>query len=53
MNDFTEKDKELLLAAINFMLKNEPNALQASALLVPLAIKVQSIEVSTPDQVKE
>lgn len=45
MNDFTEKDKELILAALNFMLKNEQNALQASAILVPLAIKVQNIEI--------
>lgn len=45
MNNFTEKDKELMLAALNFMLKNEQNALQASALIVPLAIKVQNIEI--------
>jgi hypothetical protein len=44
MNEFTEKDKEVLIAALNFMLKNEQNALQASSVLVPLAVKVQAIE---------
>lgn len=46
MNEFTEKDKEVLIAALNFMLKNEQNALQASSVLVPLAIKVQNLEVA-------
>lgn len=53
MNDFTEKDKELLLAALNFMLKSEQNALQASAILVPLAIKVQNIQVTSEVQDQE
>ena len=44
MNEFTEKDKELMIAALNFMLKNETNALQASTVVVPLAIKVQAIK---------
>jgi hypothetical protein len=44
MSGFTEKDKEVLIAALNFMLKSEQNALQASAVLVPLAIKVQDIK---------
>lgn len=52
MNNFTEKDKELMLAALNFMLKNEQNALQASAVLVPLAIKVQAIEVAKEEKVE-
>ena len=50
MNEFTEKDKEVLLGALNFMLKNEQNALQASAVLVPLAIKVQAIEVKKEEK---
>ena len=49
MNEFTEKDKELLLAALNFLLKNETNALQASSLIVPLAVKVQNMVVEKND----
>jgi len=44
MSGFTEKEKEVLIAALNFMLKNEQNALQASAIIVPLAMKVQNIK---------
>jgi hypothetical protein len=53
MNDFTEKDKEVMLAALNFMLKSEQNALQASSILVPLAIKVQNIQVAKESQDQE
>ena len=53
MNEFTEKDKELILAALNFMLKSEQNALQASSLIVPLAIKVQAIPVAKQSEVSE
>lgn len=45
MNEFTEKEKELLLHALNFLLKNEQNALQASSVIVPVALKVQALKV--------
>jgi len=52
MSGFTEKDKEMLIAALNVVLKSEANALQASTVLVPLAIKVQNMEVKKePDAV--
>ena len=46
---FTSQDKDLLLAALNFMLKNETNALQASSVIVPLAMKVQELEVESSE----
>ena len=47
MSNFTEKDKLLILEALNALLKSMPNALEGSGLIVPVAIKVQNIPVQT------
>lgn len=53
MNSFTEKDKALILEALNAFLKSMPNALEASSVIIPVAIKVQSIEVATESSVEQ
>ena len=45
MVKFTQNEKNIIMSALNFALKNEQNALEASALIVPVAIKVQNLEV--------
>ncbi len=49
MNTFTEKDKELILEALNFLLKNQQNALQAAGTFIPVALKVQEINTSVSE----
>lgn len=53
MSEFTEKDKELMLAALNFLLKNEANALQSAGVIVPLAAKVQAMTVAKQPEAAE
>ena len=45
MSKFTLKEKNIIMSALNFALKNEQNALEASALIVPVAIKIHNLEV--------
>ena len=37
---FTEKEKQIVLQALNAMLKADQNALEASQVIVPIAVKV-------------
>jgi hypothetical protein len=50
MNGFTEKDKAVILEALNALLKSMPNALEGSGVIVPVAIKVQNIVVAPPEE---
>lgn len=53
MNSFTEKDKALILEALNAFLKSMPNALEASGVIIPVAIKVQNLEVATEGSIEQ
>jgi hypothetical protein len=43
MSEFTKEDIGIILGALNFFLKNQDNALDASGKIVPVAIKVQNL----------
>jgi hypothetical protein len=43
MNEFTKEDIVIILGALNFFLKNQENALDASGKIVPVAVKVQNL----------
>jgi hypothetical protein len=43
MEDFTKEDVGIMLGALNFFLKNQDNALDASGKIVAVAVKVQKL----------
>lgn len=43
MDEFTKQELTLVLEALNFLLKNQQNALEASGTIVPVAVKVQAL----------
>jgi len=43
MSEFTKEDIGIILGALNFFLKNQDNALDASGKIVPVAVKVQNL----------
>lgn len=43
MEEFTKEDVGIILGALNFFLKNQDNALDASGKIVPIAVKVQNL----------
>jgi hypothetical protein len=43
MEDFTKEDVGIMLSALNFFLKNQDNALDASGKIVAVALKVQKL----------
>jgi hypothetical protein len=43
MEEFTKEDVSIILGALNFFLKNQDNALDASGKIVPVAVKVQNL----------
>lgn len=43
MGEFTKEDVAIILGALNFFLKNQDNALDASGKIVPVAVKVQAL----------
>lgn len=45
MNEFTEKDRGIVMEALNFLLKNQQNALEMAAVIIPVAVKVQNMKI--------
>lgn len=43
MEEFTKEEVGIILGALNFFLKNQDNALDASGKIVAVAIKVQNL----------
>jgi hypothetical protein len=43
MDEFTKQELTLVLEALNFLLKNQQNALESSGIIVPVAVKIQAL----------
>jgi len=43
MEEFNKEDVGIILGALNFFLKNQDNALEASGKIVAVALKVQNL----------
>lgn len=47
--DISKEEQQQLIACIEMAIKHAPNSLQVAALLIPLAMKLQSTEVKNGD----
>lgn len=51
MEELTNKDIDVVLTALNLLLKSEQNALVAAQTIVPIAVKVEKLR-SQPEEAK-
>ncbi len=48
--ELNDREKELILAALNLMVKQATNSLQAASEILPLAAKIQASKPQEPQQ---
>lgn len=50
MIELTDREREMILAALNVMVKQASNSLQAANEVLPLAMKIQNAKPAQPQE---